>query len=167
MFQAGDRVVYGIHGVCDIKDSETQTVDRKKVTYLVLEPLGQPGSRYMVPTHNAVAMGKLKKMLTREELEAMIRSENVRKDSWIRDEGQRKLTYRELIASGDRERLMSMVHTLYRHKAEQIAAGRKVHLCDDNFLRDAEKLLIGEAAIVMGMEPEEAKQFIRSGLKSE
>lgn len=167
MFQAGDRVVYGIHGVCDIKDSETQTVDRKKVTYLVLEPLGQPGSRYMVPTHNAVAMGKLKKMLTREELEAMIRSENVRKDSWIRDEGQRKLTYRELIASGDRERLMSMVHTLYRHKAEQTAAGRKVHLCDDNFLRDAEKLLIGEAAIVMGMEPEEAKQFIRSGLKSE
>ena len=63
MFQVGDRVVYGIHGVCDIKDSETQTMDRKKVTYLVLEPLGQPGSRYMVPTHNAVAMGKLKKML--------------------------------------------------------------------------------------------------------
>ena len=71
MFQVGDRVVYGIHGVCDIKDSETQTVDRKKVTYLVLEPLGQPGSRYMVPTHNAVAMGKLKKMLTREELELL------------------------------------------------------------------------------------------------
>lgn len=167
MFQVGDRVVYGIHGVCDIKDSETQTVDRKKVTYLVLEPLGQPGSRYMVPTHNAVAMGKLKKMLTREELEAMIRSENVRKDCWIQDEGQRKQTYRELIASGDRERLMSVVHTLYRHKADQAAAGRKVHLCDDNFLRDAEKLLIGEAAIVMGMEPEEAKQFIRAQLKSE
>lgn len=167
MFQVGDRVVYGIHGVCDIRDSETRTVDRKKVSYLVLEPLGQPGSRYMVPTHNAVAMGKLKKVLTREEMEAMLRSADVRKDSWIQDESRRKQTYRELIASGDRERLMSMVHTLYRHKADQAAAGRKVHLCDDNFLRDAEKLLIGEAAIVMGMEQDEAKRFIRSGLKSE
>lgn len=165
MFQVGDRVVYGIHGVCDIIGSEIQTVDRKQVTYLVLEPLGQPGSRYLVPTHNAAAMSKLKSMLSREELEKLIRSEIVRQDCWIRDEGQRKQLYRELISSGDRERLMSMVHTLYRHKAEQTAAGRKVHLCDDNFLRDAEKLLTGEVAIVMGMEQDEARAFVRSGLK--
>ena len=166
MFQVGDRVVYGIHGFCDIRDAETQRVDQKEVTYLVLEPLGQPGSRYMVPTHNAVAMGKLKKMLNREELEMLLQSDSVRQDSWIRDEGQRKQAYRELISSGDRERLMAMVHTLYRHKAEQTASGRKVHLCDDNFLRDAEKLLMGEVAIVMGMSSDEAKQYVRSQLKA-
>lgn len=165
MFQVGDRVVYGIHGVCDIIGSEKQTVDRKQVVYLVLEPLGQPGSRYLVPTHNAAAMGKLKNMLSKEELETLIHSDTVRRDCWIRDEGQRKQVYRELISSGDRERLMSMVHTLYRHKAEQAAAGRKVHLCDDNFLRDAEKLLTGEVAIVMGLEPDTARAFVRSGLK--
>lgn len=166
MFQVGDRVVYGIHGVCDIKDSEIQIVDRKKVTYLVMEPLAQPGSRYLVPTHNAAAMAKLKPMLTREMLEALIRSDVVRQDSWIRDEGQRKQTYRELISSGDREHLMAMVHTLYRHKADQAAAGRKVHLCDDNFLRDAEKLLAGEVAVVLEMDMEEARQYVRSQLRT-
>lgn len=166
MFQLGDRVVYGIHGVCDIKDTEKQVVDRKTVTYLVLEPLGQPGARYLVPTHNEVAMGKLKKMLTREEMETLILSDTVRQDCWITDEGRRKQTYRELISSGDREKLMAMVHTLYRHKAQQTAAGRKVHLCDDNFLRDAEKLLMGEVAIVMEMDPEQAKQYVRSKLKA-
>lgn len=165
MFQQGDRVVYGIHGVCDIKDTEKQVVDRKAVTYLVLEPLGQPGARYLVPTHNEVAMGKLKKMLSREELETLILSDTVRQDCWIADEGRRKQTYRELISSGDREKLMAMVHTLYRHKAAQTEAGRKVHLCDDNFLRDAEKLLIGEVSIVMEMEADQAKQYVRSKLQ--
>ena len=166
MYQTGDRVVYGIHGVCDIIGLETQMIDRKEVTYLVLEPLAQPGSRYMVPSHNPAAMAKLKKMMTREELDSLIRSESVRVGSWISDESQRKQIYRELIGSGDRERLISMICTLYRHKAEQTAAGRKVHLCDDNFLRDAEKLLISEVSVVMDMDMDTAKKFIRTQLKN-
>lgn len=165
MFQTGDKVVYGIHGVCDIKGTESQRIDGKVVTYLVLEPIAQPGSRYMVPTHNPTAMGKVKKMLTRTELEQLIQSESIRQNCWIRDESQRKQLYRELISSGDRERLMAMVHTLYRHKAVQTALGRKVHLCDDNFLRDAEKLIAGEVAFVMKLSQDEARQFIRQKLK--
>jgi len=95
----------------------------------------------------------------------LITSEKVRRDCWIRDEGQRKQTYRELISSGDREKLMAMVHTLYQHRAEQIASGRKIHLCDENFLRDAEKLLTGEIAVVMGFEVDEARQYVRTRLK--
>lgn len=165
MFQVGDRVVYSIHGVCDIRDSEMQMVDRKQVVYLVLEPLGQPGSRYLVPTHNAAAMGKLKRMMTREELEELLRSEVIRQDCWIQDESLRKQTYRELIGSGDRQKLMAMVYTLYQHKKAQAAAGRKVHLCDDNFLRDAEKLLTSEVSIVMDMETDQARQYIRQNLQ--
>ena len=165
MFQIGDRVVYGIHGVCDVTDQEEKVIDRKTVIYLVLEPLGQPGSRYLVPTHNAAAMGKIRKMLSKEELEAMLRSEAVREDCWVRDENQRKQTYRELISSGDRRKLMSMVHALYQHKKQQTELGRKVHLCDDNFLRDAEKLLTGEVSIVMGLEADEAKQYVRTMLQ--
>lgn len=165
MFQVGDRVVYGIHGVCDVKDLEEKTVDRKKVSYLVLEPLGQLGSRYLVPIHNAAAMAKLRKMLTKEEMEELLSSPEVRQDCWIRDESQRKQTYRELIGSGDRQKLMAMIHALYLHKKQQAELGRKVHLCDDNFLRDAEKLLCGEVAIVMGLEADQARQFVRSKLQ--
>lgn len=165
MYQVGDQVVYGIHGVCQVADLEERVIDRKRVTYLALEPMGQEGSRYLVPTHNAAAMGKLRKMLTAEEMEALLRSEEVRADGWIKDENQRKQTYRELISSGDRQHLMKMVHTLYNHKKQQSAAGKKVHLCDENFLRDAEKLLAGEIAIVLGLEPDQAKKYVREQLK--
>lgn len=167
MYQVGDQVVYGIHGVCCVADQEERTVDRKRVTYLVLEPVGQDGSRYLVPTHNAAAMAKLRKMLSREDLERLLQSEEVRADSWIRDENQRKQTYRDLISSGDRVKLMQMVCTLYKHKAAQVAAGRKVHLCDDNFLRDAEKLLASEISIVMDMEFDQAKKYMKEHLNKE
>lgn len=167
MYQVGDKVVYGVHGVCNIVDQEERVIDRKKVTYLALEPVGQGGSRYLVPTHNAAAMAKLRHMLSREELESLMDSEVVLADGWIKDENQRKQTYRELIGSGDWARLMQMVRTLYRHRKTQAEAGKKCHLCDENFLRDAEKLLVSEFAIVLNMEPEQAKQYIRNKLKED
>lgn len=164
MYQIGDQVVYGIHGVCCVVEQEERVIDRKRVTYLVLEPVGQDGSRYLVPIHNAAAMAKLRKKLSREELEDLLKSETIRVDGWITDENQRKQMYRELISSGDLAKLMQMVHTLYRHKNAQAAAGRKVHLCDENFLRDAEKLLASEAAIVLGMEYDQARKYLKENL---
>ena len=72
MYQMGDLVVYGIHGVCRIAQQEERIVDKKTVTYLALEPVGQGGSRYLVPTYNAAAMSKLRHILSKEELEESI-----------------------------------------------------------------------------------------------
>lgn len=164
MYQIGDQVVYGIHGVCSVVDQENRVIDKKTVTYLILEPVGQDGSRYLVPTHNAAAMGKLRKILSVEELEAMLQSQEVHSDHWIKDENLRKQAYRDLIGSGNCSKLMGMVHSLYAHKKTQTELGRKCHLCDENFLRDTEKLLIGEISIVMNMEPAEAKAFLKEKL---
>ena len=164
MYQTGDKVVYGSHGICCVVGQETRVIDKRNVIYLVLEPMGQGAARFYVPTHNQAAMGKLRRLLTRKELEDLLNSEKIRVDGWIRDENQRKQTYRELISSGDLAKLMQMVHTLYRHKNAQAAAGRKVHLCDENFLRDAEKLLASEAAIVLGMEYDQARKYLKENL---
>lgn len=167
MYQIGDQVVYGIHGVCKIVDQEERVVDRKTVTYLVLEPVDQESSRYLIPTHNASAMAKLRPMLTVEELQSLLHSEEIRDGGWIREENLRKNTYRELITSGDRVELLKMLHSLYSHKKNQISAGKKVHLADDNFLRDAEKLLASEISVVMNLPAEEARAYLRKALNAE
>lgn len=59
MYQVGDKVVYGIHGVCMVVDLEERVIDRKRVIYLALEPVGQGNAKYLVPTHNAAAMAKI------------------------------------------------------------------------------------------------------------
>lgn len=162
MYQVGQRVVYGIHGVCDIKEIEIKTVDRQKIPYFVLEPLEQPGARYYIPTEKPAALAKLSPLLTRQELEDLISDCDPNGNSWIADENQRKLRYRELIGSGDRRGMVVMVHTLHQHKKKQAEQGRKFHLCDENFLRDAEKLLCSEFSLVLDMSREETAQYMRS-----
>ena len=160
MLQVGSQVVYGIHGVCSIIDVETRTVDRKKVEYFVLEPNEQPGARFYVPMRNEAALSKLRPLLTKDELEALLSSEDACKDCWIPDENRRKQKYRELINGADRAALISMIRALHRHKEEQLAAGRKFHLCDDNFLRDAQKLLSSEFSQVLGIPQTEVEHYI-------
>lgn len=161
MFQLGDTVMYGAHGVCTIADVEIRRVDRKNLTYLVLEPLDKGSSRYYVPAQNEAAMSKLRSVLSRQELEDLIHSEKIREDGWIRDENQRKQSYKELMVSGDREGLLRAIHSIYRRRDALTATGRKIHLCDDNFLRDAEKMLTGEIAVTLDMTQAEARDFLR------
>lgn len=167
MYQIGDHVVYGVHGVWRIKETEDRMVDRKCVSYYVLEPLEQPGARYLVPMHNQAALGKLRPVLSREELNDLLRSDAVHGQEWIPDENRRKQNYRELIVSGDRAALIRMVGALHRHKAEQAAAGRKFHLCDENFLRDAQKILDTEFSLVLGIEPGQVGNYILTVMGNE
>ena len=167
MYQVGDHVLYGIHGVCRIAGLEQRIIDRKRVEYFILEPVNQVEARFYVPTGNPAALSKLRKVLNREELDRLLCSAEACQDCWIPDDNQRRNRYRELISSGDRAALLAMVGTLYRHKEEQAAAGRKFYLCDENFLRDAQKLLESEFSLVLGIEPAQVGPYVLQKLNIE
>lgn len=164
MYQIGEFVVYGCQGVCRIAAIEERTINRKKVSYYVLMPVEQTGATYMVPSENPATLAKLRPIISREMLDELLNSEKVQKTSWISDENLRKQRYRELITSGDYGALLQMIHMIHRHKAEQAAAGRKLHMCDDNFLRDAQRLLEGEFSIVLGIAPDQVGAYIIAAL---
>ena len=56
MYQNGDWVMYGIHGVCRVAGTEKQLVNRKRTEYLVLESLSQTESKFYLPTANPSAL---------------------------------------------------------------------------------------------------------------
>lgn len=165
MFQQGSLVVYGMHGVCKILGMEIRRVDRSSVEYYVLEPVKQSEDRYYVPSQNPIALSKMRPLLSKEQLDTLLSSPEVSQNAWIADENQRKQRYRELITSGDRAALLSMVKALHIHKEEQAALGRRLHLCDENFLKDAENLLSGEFSLVLGIAPSEVGAYIKNKIK--
>lgn len=167
MYSIGDVVVYSTHGICDIAAVEERIVEGKRVEYFVLLPKDQSGARFFVPTQNPSAVAKIRKLLTKAELEALLRSRRVREDAWIQDENRRKQYYRELICSGDRAAIVSMLGSLHSHRQAQARAGRKFHLCDENFLRDAEKLLGEEFAFVLGIPRDQVGAYVESALERE
>lgn len=165
MYQIGAYFLYGIHGVCQMTGTEERKVDGRSVFYYVLEPIDNSDSKFLVPQHNAKALAKLRPVLDRDELDVLLGSQDVREDGWIEDENQRKLYYRELIHSGDRTALLRMVHSLHQHKLQQEAAGRKLHQCDDNFLRDAQRLLSSELSLVLDIPHDQVAEYVKHKMK--
>ena len=167
MYQIGDHVVYGCQGVCCIAGTEERTIQGNKRQYYVLHPIQQADATYMIPTDNPAALAKMRPIITRKALDEMLADEKTREFCWIEDENQRKQRYRELIVSGDYAALLQMIHTLHNHKKLQKAAGRKVHMCDDNFLHDAQRLLTGEFSVVLGIAPEQVEAYVLKALGDE
>ena len=79
---------------------------------------------------------------------------------WIENENQRKEAYREIIARGDRTELVKMIKTLYLHQQQRQAIGKKLHIADERFFKEAEKMLYDEFALVLNIKQEEVLPFI-------
>lgn len=160
MYSIGEKVVYAGHGVCLIDGIEERTVDRKKISYFVLKPLDHGQTNFYVPVHNPAALAKLRYLLTPEQIRMNLQSPVLLQDCWIPEENRRKLRYKELANSGDFLLILQMVNTLLRQKEMQLAAGRKFHLCDENFLRDAKRILDSELSVVFDIPVSEIPQVI-------
>lgn len=58
MFQVGDRVVYGIHGICRILDQEEQLVNRKRIRYFFSGTVGSAGNTLSDTVGESCSLGK-------------------------------------------------------------------------------------------------------------
>ena len=161
MYQTGQKVVYGAHGICTVTGLETRRFGKTKSEFYVLQPISVLDSKYYIPADNPTVLEKLRPLMTRQEVLDMLHSDRVRDTVWIADENQRKLRYREVIAGADRAEILSMICCVHRHKREQQRLGKRLHQCDEGFLKDAQKLMNAELAHIMGLAPEEILPFIR------
>lgn len=152
MFQVNDVIVYGTQGVCKIIDTEEKTVSGKKRTYFVLKPVSDENSTIFIPTDNELALGKMRRLLTKDEIHKLIdfmRSENA---IWVENENARKELYKSILAKGDHMELIKMVKAIYAHKKEREAEGRRLHMSDERFFKDAEQILYHEFRYVLDID---------------
>lgn len=164
MYAIGQKVVYSSHGVCEICGKENQSIQGRLVNYWILEPVGKRNARFFVPADNTAVLSKIHPLLSRDELNALLVSDKVAPMDWVADENQRKNMYRTLINQGTREELISAIRMLHRHRRAQQDAGRRLHLCDENFLRDAQQLIAGEVSLVLGIPEEQVGTYLAEQL---
>lgn len=165
MYSVGQQVVYGSHGVCAIVDLEEKIVDKKAIAYFVLSPMENPATRYYLPSQNPSALAKIRPLAEASYLRECWTGA-LDETVWIPQENRRKMAYRELINNADPAVLITMVRCLHRYKKDLLAAGKKFHLADDNFLRDARRILIGEMCVVLQIEQPAALSFIEDALET-
>lgn len=165
MYQIDDVVLYGTNGVCRLVDITEKDCGGKMVTYYVLTPFASENSTVFVPVNNKKLTSRLRYVLTKEELDELIDDVPKRADTWIENERQRKEYYKELLAHADAGELMNLIKTLLEHQKRVYAIGKKLHMCDERMLQDAERMILDEAAYVLRVAPAEAEAYILNRIR--
>lgn len=160
MFQINDTVVYGSDGICVIEEIAARTFDHKTQEYYVLRPLYGNQSTIFVPTQNEKLCAKMRRLLSAEEIYAIIRGLPGAEPVWIENEALRKQRYAEILRSGDRRDILLLLKTLRLHRRQLKDSGRKFHASDERFLKEAERVLYGEFAHVLHLEPAQVEPMI-------
>lgn len=152
MFQVNDVIVYGAQGVCKITDTEEKTVSGKKRAYFVLKPISDESSTIFIPTDNELALGKMRRLLTKDEIHKLIDAMQLENAIWVENENARKELYKSILAKGEHMELIKMIKALYAHKKEREAEGRRLHMSDEHFFKDAEQILYNEFRYVLDLD---------------
>lgn len=152
MFQANDVIVYGNQGVCRIAGTEEKSISGKKKLYYVLQSVNDSGSTIYAPTDNPLVLQKMRRLLTKEEIHRLIASMPRETPLWEENENARKELYKRILAKGDHLELIQMINAIYAQKTEREAQGKRLHMSDERFFKDAEHLLYNEFQYVLGLE---------------
>ncbi len=160
MFEKEDVILYGVHGVCKITELVEREYGGVQKQYYVLKPMYNETSILYVPVDSQALTSKMKRVLSAEEVYALIRSMRKEEALWIEDERERKTKYKEILEHGDRLELVGMIKALYQHQKEQEKRGRHLHVADERFFKTAEKILYDEFALVLKIEPQQVLPFV-------
>ncbi len=149
MFKVNDVILYGTHGVCEIVDLEEKTISGTKKTYFVLKPIKDQSATIYAPTDNEHVLKKMHRLLSEQEIHALIDSMPEEETVWIPNDNERRDHFKEILASGNHLELIKMIKAIYAHKQEREEKGKRLHMADERFFKDAEQVLYNEFQYVL------------------
>ena len=79
-----------------------------------------------------------------------------------KDPQERKNYFDELLRNNNCTDLIRIIKTLLQQKERRQQIGKALHVTDENYLREARRLLFDEFAGALGMSPNEINGYIES-----
>ena len=159
MFCGGQTVLYGSNGVCMVDDVTEKRIGKTKMQYYVLKPLCNNTSTLFVPTANQQLVSKMRRILTEDEAEAILRDLPPCGD-WNDNKQERSEQFRAIITEGSCVELIRLIRLVRTHEQEQLAGGKRLHITDERFLKEAEKMICEEFSLVLHISRDEVLERI-------
>ena len=163
-FQKGEYVRYGANGVCLIDDVREMVIEKNPELFYILRPIADRNSTFFIPVANETLTGKIRCILTREEINDLIDSTRGDTELWIEDRKARMEYYRVLLRTCDPRELLRLAAMLYTKKQELSSVGKKLSPSDSGVLKQAEELTDNEFAFVLQLPTDEVGPYIRNRL---
>jgi CarD family transcriptional regulator len=162
MFSVGDRIIYGKTGVCTVVDIGTLDSDNidNSAMYYTLHPHFESSIIFAPVDGNIIPT---RKILTKHEVDKLIDIiPRVRVDRFHAG-SVNELTqhYKNYFNANDCADLIELTMSIYAKKQ-----GGKFGAIDKKFMKQAENLLFGEFAAVLGIKPTDVPAYIESKIEA-
>lgn len=159
MFSVGQNVLYGTNGVCVVEDITEKKVGKISMEYYVLKPLGINSSTLFVPTHNEQLVKKIREVLDKDTLNEVI-SNLPEPGEWNENKQERSDEFKVIVSGGDFVELIRLIRLINSHSNELSLVGRHLHMSDERFLKEAEKMVSEEISLCLGVDKQTAIDLV-------
>lgn len=167
MFETGAYVIYGQVGICKVKGTTTMDLDGvpNDRLYYVLEPEGRKDGTIYTPVDGMKTI--LRRMMTREEAEELIRSIPRIEILDIENDKKREEKYKECIKTCSSTELVRIIKTIYTRRRSRLRVGKKVTAVDERYMKLAEENLYTELSMLLGVPKEKMVDYISEQVKEQ
>lgn len=153
MYKTNDFVVYN-KNVCKVVSIKKNFFNQED--YYLLIPIDDNSLKIEVPISNK----NLRDLISKEEIEKFIKNiPNIPIISM--DEKFLENEYKNLLLSGNHYNLVKIIKTTYLRNQDRISNKKRISDRDQHYFQLAEKYLYNEFSIVLGINSEEVKEYIK------
>ncbi len=137
MYNINSVVTYGTFGICKITAVEKRDFTGEYQEYYVLKQINNNKNVYYVPKNNDIALSKIHKISSKDEVNSLISYMNSESPIWIDDNTKRKEEYSKIIKSGNKKEIIKLIKAIYMRREKLETMGKKLHSLDDGYLNTA------------------------------
>lgn len=163
MYKIDDYVIYGMQGACKIKDiTEVDFSESGNLYYKLVPECDKSGEIYV-----SVKTGekKMRKLVSPNEAEEMMREMPTKKGKWISDDRERERVYKQAIIDGDYDQIMEIMVGISKRRKNRMKQGKRQTELDDRIFRNTKKVFFGELAVVLNKDIDSVEKEILKSVK--
>ena len=148
MYSIGEIVLYGSNGVCEITEITTKKIGKDYIEYYDLKTVCSDTSTQFVPARGGGRGSRMRAVLSSDEIKDIL-SQKTDNEIWIDNKAERCEKIKEIISGGDCMKLVELIRRMHFHSKLQLKKGRRLHITDERFLKEAEKMVCDEVSVVL------------------
>lgn len=161
MFNVDDYIMYGKTGVCKVVDiTNEKFINGEKRKYYILSPIYNNDTVIKIPLDNDKV--PMRKVISKGDMTSLINDIPNMEILWIDDEKKRIAQFETMLKSGQCEELIKLIKSIKFSKKYARSIGKKLEKPDRDIMKEAERLLTEEFAIILNVYPNEASSYILS-----
>ena len=154
MFKVDDYIMYGRTGVCKVIDiTNERFINGEERKYYVLSGIHNNNNTIIkIPLDNTKI--PMRKIISKGDVTSLINDMSNMEALWIDDEKKRSNKFKTMLKSGKCEDLIELIS----NKRYLI----KLNKADKEIIKEAERLVSEEFAIILNISPKEVNSYISS-----